>query len=81
MTAEKASTSSNIMRRDSQSVHSTILGEEQTGFPAEEGKEQKMDEQEDRDLFPGSEDQERDPYLVEFSPDDPENPKVCSLFT
>lgn len=27
--------------------------------------------------FPGIEEQKKDPYLVEFDPDDPLDPKVC----
>lgn len=31
----------------------------------------------ERDLFPTPDEQKKHPFLVEFDPDDAENPKVC----
>lgn len=33
----------------------------------------------ERELYPSPDEQKKHPYLVEFGPDDPENPKVCSV--
>lgn len=35
-----------------------------------------LNEEVEHDLYPGPEEQKKDPYLVEFAPDDSDNPKV-----
>ena len=39
-----------------------------------------INEREGRELYPGPDEQKTNPYLVEFSPDDKENPKVRFFF-
>ncbi len=39
--------------------------------------DESINEREGHDLFPGPDEQKSHPYLVEFGPDDKENPKVC----
>ena len=42
-------------------------------------RESDYNEQVEHQLYPGPEEQLKHPYLVEFDPDDPLNPKACVL--
>lgn len=43
------------------------------------GDHESLNEREGRELYPGPDEQKSNPYLVEFGPDDKENPKVRQL--
>lgn len=40
-----------------------------------------INEEIEHELYPGPDEKKKDPYLVEFDPDDPMDPKVCLLFS
>lgn len=44
-----------------------------------DGDDQSINEREGHDLFPDLDDQKTHPFLVEFGPEDKENPKVPSI--
>lgn len=76
-------------KTDSASNRSTVLGDESQEKINAKVEGEAIDERqrslehlgsrerlEGEDLYPGKEEQESDPFLVEFSENDPENPKV-----
>ena len=59
----------------SRSETPTVVMSETNSVAASEPRD--FVDQVQHELFPGADEKKKHPYLVEFDPDDPDNPKVC----